>query len=416
MIDRNSKNKMLSTLKLFTVIFFVLIHCTGFCQPAAYKEKDIPVLPALQWKFAVAAPIFSSPVADDNAVYFGSLDSCFYAVNIQTGKMLWKFTTKGEIRSTALLANELIYFISGDGKLYCLNDSGKEVWAFAEGAERKYDFADYHQSSPILNEGTLFFGMGDGFLYAIDANKGKLIWKIKTDGPIHNTPVIDNGIIYFGSFDGNVYAVDIAKRSITWKFKTVGHTYFPKGEVQGNPSIMNNAVIIGARDYNVYALDKEKGFAHWNKAFTRGWVLSNMYKDSVLYLAGADERLLAAIDGKTMKENWKRNMELLMFGRPAFTKNMLYMGTTIGKLHGIDINTGQDKWVFTTDGYKQNHNKYFKEDDSYRDDIFSIITTNEQFLDAQTVLGGIFSTPLVHLGNIFFTSTEGVLYCLKNIE
>jgi hypothetical protein len=100
-------------------------------------------------------------------------------------------------------------------------------------------------------------------------------------------------------------------------------------------------------------------------------------------------------------------MELLMFGKPAFTKNILHIGTTIGKHHSIDIKTGEDKWVFTTDAYKQNHSKYFKDDDSYREDIYSIITSNEQFLEAELLMGGIFSTPLICDSYILFTSTEG---------
>lgn len=66
----------------------------------------------------------------------------------------------------------------------------------------------------------------------------------------------------------------------------------------------------------------------------------------------AYERIFTSINGKTMKEKWKRTLELLMFGKPAFTKNILYIGTTIGKLYGIDIKTGEDKWVFTKDAYK----------------------------------------------------------------
>ena len=307
---------MVTSFKLLLSTFFILNVCIA-------QEDDITELPILKWKFSTASAIFSSPVVDNNSVYFGSVDSTFYAVDIESGKLAWKFKTKGEIRSTALLVNDRIYFISGDGKLYCLDKEGKQNWIFSEGAEKKYDFADYHQSSPVLYNNVLYFGMADGFLYAVDIRDGKLQWKIKTKGPVHTIPVIDSGVIYFGSFDGNVYAVDIVKRSMIWKFKTVGHSYFPKGEVQGNPSVMNNKIIIGARDYNVYALDKEKGFAHWNKVFSRGWVLSNTYKDSVLYLAGADERILTAINSKSMKENWKRNMELLMFGKPAFTKSML---------------------------------------------------------------------------------------------
>ncbi|MBL0356103.1 MAG: PQQ-binding-like beta-propeller repeat protein [Chitinophagaceae bacterium] len=395
---------------LIAIILLVFNACCFGQSPQG--NPDITALPVLQWKFSTSAALYASPVGDADHIYFGGLDSIFYAVNRISGKEVWRFKTNGAIRSTALLNDEHIYFISADGKLYCLDTKGKMIWTFA-GIEKKYDFADYHQSSPVLSKGMLYAGMGDGYLYAVSATTGNLKWKFKTGGPVHTAPVVDEKRVYFGSFDGNVYAANINTGKQWWKFKTVGHVYFPTGEVQGNPTLMNNTVVVGARDYNVYAIDKEKGFAHWNKVFTRGWVLSNTCKDSTLYMAGADERMLAAIDSKTLAERWKRTMELLVFGKPAFSNNMLYIGTTMGKLHGIDMKTGEDKWIFKTDSYTKNHLKYFKEDDTYRDDIYSIITTNEQFLDAQVELGGIFSTPLIQQEYIFFTSTDGALYCLK---
>ena len=140
-----------------------------------------------------------------------------------------------------------------------------------------------------------------------------------------------------------------------------------------------------------------------------------MIEDTVLYLEGADERILNAVNPETGKEYWKRDMEFLMFGRPAFSKSMLYTGTTIGKLHAIDKATGNNVWAFSTDGYKNNRLKYFKEDDSYRDDIYSIIKSNENFLEVEMELGGIFSTPAISNGYLIIASTEGIVYCLKSM-
>ena len=203
---------------------------------------------------------------------------------------------------------------------------------------------------------------------------------------------------------------------LIWKFKTVGHHFFPGGEVQGSPEVYKNLVFVGARDYNVYTLDQDKGFCHWNKAFTRGWGLNNNIHDSVLYMGTADERTLIAVHPETGFELWKIEMEFLVFGNNAYSESMLYVGTTNGKLHAIDKYTGKIIWSFETVSFKKNRHKYFKSDGSYRDDIYSIIKSNEQFLDVECELGGIFTTPVISNGNILFTSTDGTLYCLKNSE
>lgn len=375
---------------------------------------DFKEQPKIKWAFKTKAAIFASPIVSDNLVCFGALDSLFYALDINTGKEKWRFPTNGEIRSNACIGRENIYLNGGDGNLYALNKkNGALIWSFKTKGERKYDFADYFHSTPVLENGILYFGSGDGNLYAVNAESGVLIWSYTTGNVVHTTPAIANNKIFFGSFDGYVYALNLANGELIWKFKTVGHHYFPCGEVQGSPAVFNNMVFIGARDYNVYALDQNKGYCYWNKSFSRGWGLCNNINDSVLYIGSADERVMIASDPATGKELWKVQMEFLVFGNNAYSENMMYLGTTIGKLHGISLSSGEKLWSFETDSYQKNRNKYFKPDDSYRDDIFSIINSNEQFLDVECELGGIFSTPYISNTSIYLTSTNGIIYCLE---
>jgi len=51
--------------------------------------------------------------------------------------------------------------------------SGKLIWKYKTNGERKYDFADYFHSSPVLTKGVLFFGSGDPIFYAINSKDAK---------------------------------------------------------------------------------------------------------------------------------------------------------------------------------------------------------------------------------------------------
>ncbi|MCK9414494.1 MAG: PQQ-like beta-propeller repeat protein [Prolixibacteraceae bacterium] len=170
--------------------------------------KDYNDIPELHWKFKTHAPIFASPIVDENLVYVGGVDSILFAVDIQTGIEKWRFRTKGEIRSNVYVNDNQLYLNGGDGNLYALSKkTGTLLWTFSSIGERKYDFADYFHSSPIFKNGIVYFGSGDGNLYAIDSNLGKLVWSFKTGNIVHSTPAIDNDKIFFGSFDGFVYAL-----------------------------------------------------------------------------------------------------------------------------------------------------------------------------------------------------------------
>lgn len=406
----------LKRLNLILAISLMSFHVIAQTNTSITNLKipDFTECPEIKWMFHTKAPLYSSPVVTDNLVLIGGCDSVLYALDINNGKEKWRFKTRGEIRSNVCLKDAVAYLNGGDGALYAIEkNTGNMIWRFASEGERKYDFADYFHSTPVLFENTVYFGSGDGNLYAVNAESGKLVWRFKTGNIVHTTPVIDNRKIFFGSFDGFVYALSQSDGELIWKFKTVGHRYFPVGEVQGSPAVFSNMVFIGARDYNVYALDQDKGFCHWNKSFTLGWGLCNNIHDSVLYTGSADERILTASDPATGKELWNKKMEFLVFGNNAYSESMMYIGTTIGKLHGINLKTGNKIWSFETESYLQNRTKYFKNDDSYRDDIYSIIKSSEQFLEVEIELGGIFSTPYISEDLLLFSSTNGIVYCLK---
>lgn len=396
-----------------TSLFLVMGVCAAFAQPQALPS-DYKMLPILNWQFNTGKPLYASPVVSDNVVFIGGLDSVLYALDIHSGKTIWRFKTNGEIRSAVCFDDDKLYLNGGDGTIYALGkNSGNLLWRFNTQGERKYDFADYFHSSPVFHQGLLYVGSGDGGVYALSTDKGQLVWKFQTGNIVHATPAISHGRLFVGSFDGFVYALNSTTGELIWKFKTVGHRYFPAGEVQGSPAVLGNLVFIGARDYNVYALDQEKGFCHWNKAFTKGWGLSNTIHDSILYIGSADERVLISVDPPSGREFWKQEMEFLVFGNMVFSEAMLYMGTTIGKLHGIALHSGEKLWSYTTESYLSSRQKYFKSDDSYRDDIYSIILSNEQFLEVECELGGIFSTPCITNELILFSSTNGIVYCLR---
>lgn len=382
------------------------------------RSDDFEKLPNLQWKFAAKAPIFSTPLIVGDVVYVGSLDSTLYAVEMSSGQLKWKFKTGGEIRSTVCLSDEQLFVYSGDATLYSIHRStGKALWTFkTKGGilgDRRYDFADYYQSSPVIHNNKIFFGAGDGRVYALNKMDGALLWSFKARGIVHTTPALYKDRLFIGSFDGNLYALRQETGDLLWTFKTAGHRYFPDGEIQGSPVVANDLVYFGARDYNLYAVDVHDGYSHWNKAFPFGWAMAITPRDSVIYVGTSDDRVLVTLDGKSGKELWRTDVKFNVFGPCATTTTMAYVGTLMGKLFGIDLKSGAVKWVYTTPSYQKNHLKYFKADDSFRDDIMNFIKTPADFIGMEYALGAIFSTPAITYDQIIICGTDGNIYCLK---
>ena len=396
----------------------MIMICWAISQ-TLFAHPDFKTLPATAWKFKTNHPIYSSAVVAGEIAYVGESDSTLYALNIETGKITWKFITKGEIRSEVSVHNDDLYLLSGDGAVYCLDrKTGKQSWVFKTEGEKKYplfSFADYYQSAPVYENGIIYFGSGDHHIYAVNSLTGKLVWKFKTGSIVHTTPLAHGKKIYAGSFDGNFYCLNTSNGKLIWKFKTVGQTYFPKGEVNGSAGIFGKMVFFGARDFNFYALDTAEGFCHWNTRFQRGWAVTTpVIKDSTLFIGTSDDHLLLAMNPLNGNILWRTDLQYNIFGTPDFSDNMVYVGTLMGKLFALDRKNGKIVWEFKTDAYSANRLKYFKEDDSYRDDIFGgVLKKNEDFLDLYINMGAIFSKPSITEKYIIISSLDGTVYCLK---
>lgn len=401
----------------FLFLMLLILFRPAFSQNAS-KIADFEKQPKVAWKFKTTGPLISTPVVDDKTVYFGSLDSGLYALDKSNGSVRWTFGTYGKIRSTVCLDGDKLYLLSGDGNLYCINkNSGQEIWHFRTATgymgDRTNDWADYYHSSPVIYNGIVYFGSGDGHVYAVKSTTGEFLWSFETGGVVHTVPFLQREKLFIGSFDGHLYALNNQTGQLIWKFKSTGQLYFPKGEVMGNPVAAGNIVFAGARDFNFYAIDVNGGYCRWMKTFPRGWALPVTPNDSVIYLGTSDDRELLALDARTGNVLWKSDAKFNIFGGLARSSSMGYFGTLMGKLQGIDLKTGAVKWTFSVGGYDTNRRLYFKEDDSYRDDIGTILGTGDNVLQMYYNLGAIFSTPAVTDDAIYLTSADGHLYCLK---
>ena len=228
-----------------------------------------------RWRYETGDMIISSPAVSDGLVYFGSYDGNLYALDANTGKEKWKYKTQGldtplyntaspehevlgAISSSPAISNGVVYFSSWDGYLYALEaNTGTEKWKFN---------IDSIGSTPAISNGIIYFGDDKGYLYAID-NTGHLKWKFKTqDSAFVSSAAVSNGIVYFASgfFGGPeykpqndyyLYAVEAESGKLLWKSKLSATVYVL--------TISNNVLYFGDEDGFVFALDAETSKELW---------------------------------------------------------------------------------------------------------------------------------------------------------
>jgi eukaryotic-like serine/threonine-protein kinase len=128
-------------------------------------------------------------------------------------------------------------------------------------------------SSPAVAQGKVYFGSGDGNVYAIDAKSGVLAWKFATGDVVHASPAVAGNTVYIGSWDGRLYAIDAESGQQKWAFEAgQDPTYHNQVGFQSSPAVVDGTVYVGCRDAHVYALDAASGRKKWDYPTSKSWV------------------------------------------------------------------------------------------------------------------------------------------------
>ena len=399
-----------------------------------YPGGALRELHGVKWRFPTGDRIVGSPVWSDGVIYFGSDDNSVYAVDAVTGREHWKFATRGPVPCTPAISGGLVYFESYDGHFYAVEaQSGHLKWKFATGGERRFEAKGIHGfqpknqtipdpfdlflSSPVVAIGAVYFGSGDGNVYALDAATGDLRWKFATGDVVHASPAFADGVIYIGSWDSYFYAIDAATGKEKWKFHA-GEDPVMHNQVgfQSSPTVVDGVVYTGCRDANLYALDAATGKENWKFYNNGSWVIvSPVVADGKVIFATSDSSLFHVLDAATGKPVYQQPTKGYVFSSPAVAGGVAYYGVFNGTLQARDLSNGRLLWQYQTETAKQNANWAFTSDGSMNGGFLFRSTWREAPIvsaDIQFSNGIIVSSPLVVDKVLYVGATDGYLYAL----
>ena len=401
-----------------------------------YAGAELSKFSKIQWQFHTKGQVISTPALANGVLYVGSDDHFLYALDAASGAVKWKFQTESRVTSSPAVSGGLVYFLSNDSNFYAVDAAaGTLKWKFKTAGEHRYtathlhgaepaaetmpDPFDFYLSSPAVWNGAVYFGSGDGNIYALDAVTGALKWKFKTGDVVHASPAIANGVLFAGSWDSYFYALDAATGKEKWRFKTGEDPKIHNQQgIQASAVVADGTVFFGCRDSNFYAVDAETGKQKWAFNNKGSWVIgSAAVRDGKVYFATSDSGMLYGLDAKTGAQLFSLDFKHWpMFSSPAIAENMLYVGSQIGKLYAIDLGTHQIAWEFATEGNKRNGATYIKADGAPNyEAAFTDFFYNDMVIgvDKMMSLGVILTSPVVADGTVYIGSVDGNVYALR---
>ncbi|AWB28428.1 PQQ-binding-like beta-propeller repeat protein [Halococcoides cellulosivorans] len=232
----------------------------------------------------------ATPAVEDGTVYTrGQFDDpTIYAVDASNGEEIWRFEPDSEGRFPLAVADETVYSIDETSTIYAINaTSGEEQW-------RRTPSADIKRSTPVIGDGILYLGTGEGDLLALDADDGSNVWRRSLGTGSVGPVAIADGTLFLPGQEKSLIALTASDGHEEWR-RSVSAT------LSGPPVVADDIVYVVAGQ-TLYTFDASNGDEGWQFEtrevlfgdYERGWVNSGLaVVDDLVYVATAPGDLYA---------------------------------------------------------------------------------------------------------------------------
>jgi outer membrane protein assembly factor BamB len=305
------------------------------------SEGPVPKYPAgtgPRWRTKLGTAVYATAAVRSGVAYVGTGGGVFYAVNLSDGAFVWNFPAGRPIYGEALATEEAVYFVCDNGFLYKLDRlTGRELWRYDLGdsqvgrilphqvdyyAPHSGDF-DFDRAAPrpLLVDGVVYVGSGDGGFHAVGDSTGRRVWRFATSGKLRTDAVTVGDVVIFGGSNDTLYAVSRSTGKEQWRQGL-------NGPVTGSPAVMGETVLVGHRNGALLAIDAAAGRVLWRRLFWGSAIESTPAPDidGTFFIGSSDMRRvshIAAADGRVL---WRTDVLGWAWSRPLVWREKIYEG------------------------------------------------------------------------------------------
>lgn len=167
------------------------------------------------WSFATESGIgfVSSPLVHNGTLFAGSFDNKLYAVEVGRDEPLWEFSGGNCFWSAPVVSNGAVYAACLDGRVYAIDaDNGTGLWSFDAGSPIVV--------SPLLSDDLLIVASDSGVIYLLKTGAAvddRVVSEVSIGISVQAAPCVREGIVYVRGQDNFLYAVDIDRGKVLWR-------------------------------------------------------------------------------------------------------------------------------------------------------------------------------------------------------
>jgi len=190
-------------------------------------------------------------------------------------------------------------------------------------------------ASPVISNGKVFIGSGDGHMYAFDAATGATLWIGEVQKLFFaGSAAASHGLVFASSLGGALVAYHADTGEIAWTSNLT--------EVAASPTLKNRILYVASFDGTLTALDAETGGSIWSAEGNGGVASQSPVLDGGRVFQMRDDHTLTAYNAQTGEQLW--SIEAFSVGTLAAAYGMLFY-SYYPDVVALDQATGAQLWT-----------------------------------------------------------------------
>lgn len=335
----------------------------GNAAHAASVSSSLDAPLQLAWTTNVGANVYmTSPLVHNGKIYVASVDedlqgmAHIYALDGSNGTLLWSYPVRNSIKNTIAIGHDIVFAQDAQGYLYAVDaETGKLRWEKQLPVNGLPALID----GLVTSEGVVYAGSGKG-LCAFECQTGKLLWKNEAWGQGEGTTstlTVGNGLL-IGSAQWNaLYGHDAKTGKKLWTAADNGLRN------RGSSPALHGSLLYLISDKSFFILEAATGKVVVRKPLPYNVdVTSTPLLTDKEIIFGSAQKGLVALDCETLEEKWvcpvgdalvytcpyTRQPSAAIETSPVWAGKTVYVGASDGTVYGINKEDGKVIWKHAT--------------------------------------------------------------------
>ena len=263
-------------------------------------------------------------------------------------RKLWRFTGRPLLEFPPIFVGGKLYFLDNNGFIRALDaDSGRVLW--------KRRVGRLNASSPAFARNRLYMvNLVPGHVLKLDARTGRTIWKRPLPGRAESSPLVVGRTLYFGCECGELFALSTRNGNVRWSTSLAG-------PIKAAPAYRDGTLYVGDYGGRMNAVRARDGRLLWQSdSLGQGFGTSGAFYSTPAVAfgrvyAGNNDTRVYSFDARDGTIAWTHSTGGYAYSGPAVARTRhspptVYIGSFDGNIYALDAKDGGVRWSRSAGG------------------------------------------------------------------